>query len=647
MQCMRLASRSLRAAKVSSVPVRNLTYTPPVRDVNFLFYEVLNMEGRWKEIQDKYNVPSLVENTDRDTVQSIFGAAGEFAVDQLLPLYQPSDVDGVKYDGKTQTVSVTKGFGEAYKAFSDAGWNTLYLPEQYGGQHLPNSINLVKTEFMSTANWAWGMFPGLTVGAMNTLFLHASEAQKTKYLPKLSSGEWSGTMCLTEPHCGTDLAQNKTRAEPIDEAANKYKIYGTKIFISCGDHEIADNIIHIVLARLPGGPPGVKGISLFIVPKFTDAEMAKPRSERTRNVVCAGVEKKMGIHGSPTCTMSFEGSEGYLIGKPHDGLRQMFTFMNTARIGVALQGVAHSEIAYQNAYKYALERRGMSPLSGKVDPSAPADAIIHLPEIKRLLLTARVVADGGRHLIYKCARELDEMNYMDVANDHAGLQALEDRVGWYTPVSKGFTTELAMEACYNAMQTLGGHGYIRDHGFEQIYRDARIATMYEGTSAVQGMDLIGRKMAANKFKHYFKYMAKVQTLAIAAAKEGGLFGSGGRHARALLGAVLGYRVSVLALASVAGKNRANRDVLTSNSVDNLFAMGYVMYAECFLEQQAVVRKALARSDLSEEDRKFYLGKQQTIDFFFDRMFPRVWGHIRAMRKPDDCLRVKDHTIMAR
>eukprot|EP01013_Petalomonas_cantuscygni_P044960 TRINITY_DN95_c0_g1_i1.p1 TRINITY_DN95_c0_g1~~TRINITY_DN95_c0_g1_i1.p1 ORF type:complete len:690 (+),score=184.60 TRINITY_DN95_c0_g1_i1:142-2070(+) len=626
------------SARRTPVPARNLHYDPPLREIKFLFNDVFDMQKHWGDVAKKYpTAKHLPEDCSPDMVDSIMEASSDFAVQELLPLYQAGDKDGAKYDPKTADVTVTPGFEAAYKSYGEQGWGQLSIPQELGGQNLPTTLNMAKTEFVATANWAWGMYPGLTTGAINTLLLHGGDEMRQKYVPKMASGEWSGTMCLTEPQCGTDLGLIKTKAEVVDEPGNKYKLTGMKIFISCGEHDMSDNIIHIALAKLPGAPDGVKGISLFLVPKYTDAEMAKPKAERKKNIKCAGIESKMGIHGSSTCTMAFEDSEGYLIGLPNDGLRQMFTFMNTARLGVSLQGVAHSELAYQNAYRYAIERRCMSPLSGRVDPTKPADTLIHLPEIRRMLLTARVVADAGRHMVLKCAKIADEMMY---SKDKKEIKRLEDNMGWYTPVAKGFITELSLEATSNCMQVFGGHGYVRDHGMEQIYRDARIGTMYEGTTSIQALDLIGRKMFREKFRQFRKWVKDLAAFAGTAARVGG---KEGQHGRAMMKAIFQYSKAVGFLAMHVAKGKKNHDAITANAFDNLHAVGFLMVGEAFLRQRQVAEKKLKTDGLSDEDKLFLEGKIETVDFFFERMFPRVYGHIGIMRNVDDTVtNIKKH-----
>jgi len=365
------------------------TYKAPLRDVRFLMNEMFDFQAHFATLSNG-------ALADSDTVDMILEGTADLCENVLAPIYQSGDQEGCHFDNGV--VTTPKGYKEAYDQFVQGGWQGLSYPEQYGGQGLPMSLNLVKSEMMGTANWSFTMYPGLSSGCMNTILQYGTEEQKDTYMPKLVEGTWSGTMCLTEPQCGTDLGQVKTRAEP--EADGTYKLFGTKIFISAGEHDLAENIIHIVLARLPDAPKGTKGISLFIVPKFI------PQADGTigeRNpVTCGSIEHKMGIRASATAVLNFDGAVGYLIGEPNKGLNAMFTFMNTARIGTAVQGIAHAELSYQGSLPYAKERISMRALSGKKDPDKVADAIIHHADVRRLLLTQKAVAEGGRAMITDC-----------------------------------------------------------------------------------------------------------------------------------------------------------------------------------------------------------------------------------------------------
>lgn len=453
-------------------------YRAPVRDIQFALYDVLDAEQHYARID--------AGEASRDLVDAIISEGGKFAQEVLSPLNQSGDQVGCQFD--KGVVTTPPGFKEAYQQYVEGGWPSLAGNPAYGGQGLPESLSVALNEMVSTANWAWGMYPGLSHGAKLTLEAYGTEEQKQTYLSKLISGEWTGTMCLTEPHCGTDLGLLKTRAEP--QADGSYRISGTKIFISAGEHDMAPNIVHIVLARLPDAPAGTKGISLFIVPKL-DAESMAPN-----NVNCGSIEHKMGIHGNATAVLNFDEATGYLIGPENEGLRCMFTFMNFARLGTALQGQAAAELSYQGSLAYARDRLAMRALSGPVAPEKPADPIIVHPDVRRMLLTQRVVAEGGRAMIYYCAQLGDVL--------HAANSSEEDReeaeaiMNVLTPIAKAFLTETGLEAANNGLQVFGGHGYIQEWGMEQIVRDTRIATLYEGTTGIQALDLIGRKVLADR-----------------------------------------------------------------------------------------------------------------------------------------------------
>jgi alkylation response protein AidB-like acyl-CoA dehydrogenase len=514
-------------------------------------------------------------------------------------------------------VTGPRGWKDAYTTYKDASWQGLTMPSKYGGQGMPASLGMVKSELMGTANWAWGMYPGLALGAANTLLLHASEEQKKIYLSKLTEGEWLGTMCLTEPHCGTDLGQMRSKAEPQPDGS--FKITGTKIFISCGDHDWTNNIVHIVLARLPDAPPGTKGISLFIVPKFLpqkDGSLAKER-----NIKCGGIESKMGIHGSSTCIINFDGSTGYIIGQPNQGLKQMFTFMNTARLGTAIQGIGASELAYQNSVPYAKERMSMRALSGATAPDKAGDPIISHGDVRRMLLTQRAFAEGGRSMLYAAAKIADGI-YLEGATKEQ-IDKVEHWLGIFTPILKGFLTETGQESASLAMQVWGGHGYIRGNGLEQIYRDARISTLYEGTTGVQALDLLGRKVMLNKGALLRKYLKEVVDDSFAILRDHAPLR---RHALSLLSYTGHWFVGMLRLMMQASKDR---EVVSSASVDFMMFGGYVSMAHHWLKMMAVANTKLAKG--GSAPREFYEAKLHTGTFYFENLLPRAHGHRIAMQ----------------
>ncbi len=465
------------------------TYTAPLREMRFVLNELL-------DVSQLSALPGFEEATP-DMIDAIIEEGAKLCENTLLPLNRTADEEGCHYENGV--VRTPKGFKEAYDTFVESGWLAISSDPAYGGQGLPELVNVVFDEMVCSTNLSFGVYPLLSKGASALLEAHGTEALKDAYLPNLTNGTWSGTMCLTEPHCGTDLGLIRTKAEPTGDG--KYKISGTKIFISAGEHDLTENIVHLVLAKLPDAPAGVRGISLFLVPKHALNEDGTPGPRN--GVSCGSIEKKMGIHGSATCVMHFEDSEGYLIGNPHQGLRCMFTMMNAARLGVGLQGLGLSETAYQSATAYAKERRQGRSLKGADDPSASADSIIVHPDVRRMLLTIRALNEGARALAYWVAMQLD------ISRKHPDPEVRRDAdelVQLMTPIIKAFFTDYGFEATNLGVQVHGGHGYIREHGMEQLVRDARIAQIYEGANGIQALDLVGRKLAqrAGRYlRHFF------------------------------------------------------------------------------------------------------------------------------------------------
>ncbi|MDX1422921.1 MAG: acyl-CoA dehydrogenase C-terminal domain-containing protein [Kiloniellales bacterium] len=456
-----------------------VTYRAPLDDLRFVLYALHDYPARVAAL------PGCEEAT-AELVDAVLEEAARFCENELLPLNQPGDAAGCSFENGV--VRTPAGFKEAYRAFCEGGWNGLACDPAFGGQGLPKTLQFLVSELICSTNLSFGTYPGLSHGAYHLLERCASDQQKAAFLPKLAAGAWSGTMCLTEPHCGTDLGLIRTRAEPGEGGA--YKITGTKIFISAGEHDLADNIVHLVLAKLPDAPPGTKGISLFIVPKFlvkADGGLG-PRN----GVACGGIEDKMGIKASATCVLNFDAAEGYLVGAPHGGMRAMFTMMNMARLTVGLQGLGLAETAYQSAAAYARERRAGRALSGAKQPDQPADPIVVHPGVRGDLMTMRALTEGARALAFWVALELDRAERHP---DPAAREAAEDLVALLTPIVKAALTDIGFEVTNLGVQTFGGHGYIRDNGMEQLVRDARIAQIYEGTNAIQALDLVGRKLA--------------------------------------------------------------------------------------------------------------------------------------------------------
>ncbi|WP_310620977.1 acyl-CoA dehydrogenase C-terminal domain-containing protein [Flexibacterium corallicola] len=455
-------------------------YNAPVEDTLFLLNDVL-------DIKQYENLPRFSEATP-DLVEAILKEGAKFVEERVQPLNQIGDTEGCTRN-EDGTVTTPTGFKEAYDAFNEAGWGTLSLPTKYGGQDLPRTLTSIFNEYMNSANIAFAMYPGLTLGAIAALLQHASDEIKDTYLPKMTSGEWSGTMNLTEPHCGTDLGMLRTKAAP--QADGSYKISGTKIFISAGDQDMTDNIIHLVLARIEGAPEGTKGISLFVVPKYKLDADGNPGEYN--NVSCGSLEEKMGIHGNATCVMNYDSSEGYLVGEANKGLRAMFVMMNEARLGVAVQGLGVSEAAYQNAVAYAKDRIQGRSLTGPKNPDKAADPIIVHPDVRRTLMTIRSFNEAARALYMWVSLKGEVAHSTD---DEAVAEANEDLMGIMTPVMKGVFTDIGFNNAVMAQQMYGGHGFIKEWGMEQFVRDARITMIYEGANGVQALDLVGRKLGA-------------------------------------------------------------------------------------------------------------------------------------------------------
>ncbi len=588
-------------------------YKAPLHDIRFLMNEVFDYPAHYKKLING-------EAADPETVDMILEGAADFCENVLSPLNQSGDEEGCHFDnGEVRT---PKGFKEAYAQFVQGGWQGLSCPEQYGGQNLPASLNLVKSEMMGTANWSFQMYPGLSIGCINTILQFGNDEQKDTYMPHLVAGTWSGTMCLTEPQCGTDLGQVKTKAEPRSDGS--YAIQGTKIFISAGEHDLTENIVHIVLARLPDAPAGTKGISLFIVPKFLPT--ADGGIGERNAVVCGSIEHKMGIRASATAVLNFDQAIGYLIGEKNKGLHAMFTFMNTARIGTAIQGIAHAELSFQGALPYAKQRMSMRALSGKKDPDNVADAIIHHADVRRMLLTQKAIAEGGRAMIFHAAQIADKMADALERGDTAAFEAHDDHLGFYTPILKGFLTELGYEAATLGMQVYGGHGYIKEWGMEQIVRDARIATLYEGTTGVQALDLIGRKvMLSSKGKVIREYTAEILKFCGQHAPNKYMR----RFAWDLTKLSAQWNTITLRLTLAA---RKDRDIISSASVDFLMFSGYVMMAYFWAQQAAIASEKLATAS-GDAPIEFYKAKIKVADFYFERLLPRAQGHAEAMVNP--------------
>ncbi|MCX7059522.1 MAG: acyl-CoA dehydrogenase C-terminal domain-containing protein [Gammaproteobacteria bacterium] len=588
------------------------TYKAPLRDMRFLLNEVFDFPAHYRSLSNGADATP-------DMVDSILDECAKFCEEELAPLYLTGDAEGCKLEnGK---VSTPKGYKEAYAQYVNGGWQGLSHPAEYGGQGLPMSMGLLKSEMMGTANWSFTMYPGLSLGAMNTIMQHASEELKQLYMPPMVEGRWAGTMCLTEPQCGTDLGQVKTRAEPNGDGT--YAVTGTKIFISSGDHDLTENIIHIVLARLPDAPKGTRGISLFMIPKV---KVNADGSLGERNgVVCSSLEHKMGIKASATCVINFEGATAHLISPENKGLEAMFTFMNTARIGTAVQGVAHAELSFQGALAYAKERRSMRALSGKKDAEKSADAIIHHADVRRMLMTQKAIAEGGRAMLYFAGMYADHMTNGILENDKAKYDLWDDKLGFFTPILKGFLTELGTEAASIGVQVFGGHGYIREHGMEQILRDARISTLYEGTTGIQALDLLGRKvLLTTRGKAVRDFTAIIGRFALEQVRNKGMR----RFATELARYVTEWNVLTMRVMLTA---RTDRDIVSSASHNFLMYSGYVTMAYFWALQAAVATEKLAKGGADKPE--FYKAKIEMARFYFDHLLPRAKGHAASITKP--------------
>lgn len=578
-------------------------YKAPIRDIKFVMYELMGFEEHYQTLPGG-------EDASQDVVEAILEESAKFCENVLAPLNSVGDEQGCTW--KDGEVTTPDGFKEAYQQFVEAGWPSMTHHTEYGGQGLPESLGNVLSEMTGTSNWSWCMYPGLSHGAMKTLELHGTEDQKTTYLTKLVEGAWTGTMCLTEAHCGTDLGMLRTKAEPNDDGS--YSISGTKIFISAGEHDLAENIVHIVLARLPGAPEGTKGISLFIVPKFLPSEDGGV-GERNK-VACGSLEEKMGIHGNATCVMNFDGAKGFLIGPPNKGLNCMFTFMNTARLGTALQGLAHAELGYQKSLAYTKDRLQMRALSGPKNPDGPADPIICHPDVRRMLLTQKSFAEGARMLIYFLAKQVD----IEAQSKDEALKAeAADLLALLTPIAKAFLTETGFESANHAVQCFGGHGYIKEWGAEQNVRDARISMLYEGTTGIQALDLLGRKVLMSQGEVLRKFTKVIHKFCEANKENEAIADLVGPLAE--LNKEWGEVTMHIGLTAM-----ENAEEVGAASVDYLMYSGYVTLAY-FWAQAALT--AAQKADSGDKD--FYNSKVKTARFYYQRILPRTKSLVQTMK----------------
>ena len=581
------------------------TYKAPVDDVMFLLSDVFHI--------DRYNnLPGFVDATP-DLLEAVLAEAGKFCEDVLTPLNRVGDKEGCRRrdDG---SVTTPTGFKDAYKRLTEGGWIGASSPAEFGGQGLPVVLAQALNEFLCSANMAFAMYPGLTQGAIAALFAHASAEQKAQYLPKLIGGQWAGTMNLTEPQCGTDLGLVRTRATPQPDGS--YKITGTKIFISAGEHDLVENIIHLVLARIEGAPEGTRGLSLFIVPKFL---LGAGGALGARNAVsCGSIEEKMGIHGNATCVMNYDGATGWLMGEPNRGLQAMFTMMNEARLGVGVQGLALSEVAYQNAAAYAKERLAGRALTGAKFPQKPADPIIVHPDVRRMLMSIRAFNEAARALVLWTALKSDIAHRSEDAKQR---QAADDHMGLMTPVIKGILTDQGFANAVLAQQIFGGHGYIAEHGMEQFVRDARIAMLYEGANGIQALDLVGRKLPKDGGRALQAFFAEVA----AYIKEHGADSSLAPYVTPL-GQALGelQQATMWFLQNALG----NPDNAGAGATDYMHLFGLVAlgYMWCLIAVAAKTKSATGNGATERMTEKLTTGK-----FFMERMLPATTTHLARIK----------------
>ena len=577
-------------------------YLAPIRDMQFVLHELLGVEAEFKAI------PAF-ESLDADTINSITEEAAKFTQSVTYPLNQSGDAEGCHHDKVSGVVTAPKGFKEAYAQYVEAGWPALACDPEYGGQGLPECINNVLYEMLNSANQAWTMYPGLTHGAYAALLQHGTEELKKTYLPKIVSGHWTGTMCLTESHCGTDLGLLRTKAEPLGDGS--YALSGQKIFISAGEHDLAENIIHLVLARLPDAPAGTKGISLFVVPKYLPN--ADGSVGERNGIKCGSIEHKMGIHGNATCVMNLDGAKGWMVGEPNKGLNAMFVMMNGARLGVGMQSLGLAEVAYQNSLVYAKDRIQMRSLTGPKAKDKPADPIIVHPDVRRMLLTQKAYVEAARAFTYWTGLMIDKSHHHP---DEKVKKEMDDLVALLTPIVKGFITENSYLSTTYGMQVFGGHGYIKEWGMEQYVRDARINMIYEGTNGIQALDLLGRKVLGDMGAKLMKFGKLVTEFAKAEA--------GNEAMKEFLGplAELGGEVQKVTM-EIGQKAMKNADEVGAASVPYMHLVGHFVFAYLWAR--------MARLALDKQDQPFYKAKLLTAQFYYAKLLPETAAFLKQIR----------------
>ena len=582
------------------------SYNPPLRDMQFVMHELLKVTEDFKAMPRHADI-------DRETIDAVLEEAGKFATEVTLPLNVTGDTEGCRLDPVTHEVSTPSGFRQAYAKYVEGGWPALSGDPQYGGQGLPLVVNQCLNEMLTASNQAWTMYPGLTHGAHAALRAYGTDIQKQTYLRKLTSGEWTGTMCLTEAHCGTDLGLMRTKAEA--QADGSYRITGSKIFISAGEHDMAENIVHLVLARITDSPPGIKGVSLFVVPKYN---VNADGTLGSRNgIYCSRLEHKMGIHGNATCQMALDGAVGTLVGQPNKGMNAMFVMMNGARLGVGNQSLGLTEVAYQNAVAYARDRLQMRSLSGTKARDKPADPIIVHPDVRKMLLTARAYAEGGRALAMFCSVLLEKEHYHP---DEAVRKDSGEMLSLLTPVMKAFLTDNGWIAASACMQVFGGHGYIKESGMEQFVRDARINMIYEGTNTIQALDLLGRKILGNNGATLKKFGKLVAAL----VEEEGVNEKMAEFINPI--AYLGDKMGKLTT-ELGFKGFQDADEVGAAAVDYLRVAGHLVFGYLWARMAQVALREIAAGNTDP----FYLAKLQTARFYFAKLFPETASLMLTVR----------------
>jgi alkylation response protein AidB-like acyl-CoA dehydrogenase len=573
-------------------------YQAPLDDFRFILHDVLNLEA--------LTTLAGFEDATPDLVDAVLEEGARFVEQELLPLNQSGDLEGCHFD--QGVVTTPAGFKDAYRKFREGGWTSLATDPAWGGQGLPHALATVLQEMICSANLSFGLYPGLSHGAYDALLNHADADMQKIYLPKLVDGSWSGTMCLTEPHCGTDLGLMRTRAEPVGDG--RFLVTGTKIFISAGEHDLTENILHLVLARLPDAPAGIKGISLFLVPKFLP-DTADPTRVGARNqVVCGSIEHKMGIKASSTCVMNFEGATGWLIGPPHKGMRAMFTMMNNARLAVGIQGLGIAEIALQNAVDYAGQRRQGRALRGAAEPDQAADPILVHPDVRRMILNIRAINEPMRALALWVAMNVDLHHRHPDARTR---QEADDLVALMTPIIKSFATDHGFEAANLAIQIYGGHGYIRDYGIEQFARDARIAMIYEGANGIQALDLIGRKLPRDYGRLLRSFFHPVEQL-IAQNQDSPALGG------LVLPLARAFAKLQQATAMIAQKSLKNPDEAAAVASDYLRFFGLVALGFMWVRMAEVAHERIGQDGINTV---FYQEKLAVADYFMQKILPQT------------------------